>query len=104
MTENLENCQVVEAPPLTWRQRIQRRLFPVEWCSYPEPYELSSPSGTLMVISVIGFSFLERLRILAAGRIVVVTKSITENPVGTAISNTAAYAATKRQEEEARRP
>ena len=80
-------------PKLTLWQRIRRRLFPVEICLPPTvSFEKKDMLITQIVCEV---SLVPRLKFLLTGRLVVETKTVTENVIGKQACASACYVATK---------
>lgn len=77
----------------TWRQRIRRFLFPVELC-FPPKAEFDD-KDMLITRIVCVFSLIPRLRFLITGRLVVETRTVTENVIGKHAASSACYVATK---------
>jgi len=68
------------ANKMSWLERLKWRLYPqqaVEW-----PKECQDDMDGLYIGTVVELSFLDRLRVLASGRLRVVTTTVTEGKLG----------------------
>jgi hypothetical protein len=75
--------------PLTRRQKFIYRWFPSQHCFAPEaPVHYKD---ALHIEVDCRFSFIDRLRILVCGRVVVKTVTVTENTVGNSVTSSLAY-------------
>lgn len=75
--------------PLTRRKKFIREWFPAQHCFAPE-----APVNYKDAVHIevdCRFSFVDRLRILICGRVVVKTVTITENTVGNSVTSSVAY-------------
>ncbi len=73
----------------TWRDRVRAKLFPSQYCELPNaPGEFKD--CIVMKIGV-GFSFVDRLRVLLSGKVNIEAKIVCENAVGTNIASSVAY-------------
>jgi hypothetical protein len=75
--------------PWTWRDRLRARAFPVHLCPLPQP--LNPEGDVLTVRTLCVLPWLERLRVLASGRLIVETRTVTEHKVGNTDTATVAY-------------
>lgn len=64
----------------TWRDRVRRKLFPVRHCFAPDAP--CSWKDCVTIHTFVELSWLDRLRVLATGRLEVTTRTMTENEVG----------------------
>lgn len=75
--------------PWTWRERLRFRLFPNRHCDLPEAP--ATYQDCLVVTTVVRLSAIDRVRVLASGKLTVQTRTVTENIVGNAITSSVAY-------------
>ena len=75
--------------PWTWRERLRFKLFPSRHCSLPDAPATHLDCVVIKTIVVLGW--LDRLRVLASGRMTVETKTVTEHIVGAAATASVAY-------------
>ncbi len=73
----------------SWKDRVKSKLFPARYC------ELQSAPAEFkdcIVLKIgIGFSFLDRLRVLVSGKMKIETKIVCEHAVGGNIASSVAY-------------
>lgn len=75
--------------PWTWRDRVRSRLLPTRYCDVP-----GAPAAyrdCVVVKTVASLSLLDRLRVLVTGKLIVETKTVTENIVGATVTASVAY-------------
>lgn len=88
-----QQCNFYISPKTTIWGRIRRRLFPARFCRPPTPdFELQD---MLFSKTVCGLSLVDRLRIMVTGRLVVETRTATENVIGRHAVSSTSYVATK---------
>ena len=75
--------------PWTWRERLRYRLFPNLHCDLPPAP--ATHLDCLHVTTVVHLSVIDRLRVLASGKLTVQTRTVTENIVGNAVTSSVAY-------------
>ncbi len=73
----------------TWFQRLIDRMFPSEWCELPEAP--ASFEDVLHVSAGTRFSLIERLRVLATGRVEMRARIVCEKAPGATIANSVFY-------------
>jgi hypothetical protein len=66
--------------PWTWKDKLRVKLFPPQHCDVPEAPAHFEDALVCRVVAEL--SFVERLRVLASGRLQVETKTITEHTIG----------------------
>lgn len=75
--------------PWGWRDRLRFKLFPSRHCQLPEaPAQFRD---CLVVRTVVSLPLIDRLRVLASGRLTVETKTVTEYVVGGTATSSVAY-------------
>lgn len=80
----------------TRRQRFMATLFPARLCDTPEPDSEITGLGDVIFTNVgIQLGWLDRLRVVATGKIVVNVRTATQHPVGATKSNSVAYPVTR---------
>lgn len=78
----------------TLQQRIMRRLFPIKHCFAPDAP--SHYKDCINQTTVSKLSFIERLRVLVTGIIVVHSRIVTENEVGNTVAQAECYVGTSK--------
>ncbi len=75
--------------PVTLKDRIRWRLYPANHCDLPE----APPKykDVLVCRTGVQLSMLDRLRILVSGKLMVETRTVTENEIGAHITGSVAY-------------
>lgn len=75
--------------PVTLKDRVRWRLYPANHCDLPE----APPKwkDVLVCRTVVNLSMLDRLRILVSGRLMVETRTVTENEIGAHVTGSVAY-------------
>lgn len=73
----------------TWRERLRFKLFPVSYCELPAAP--ATYQDCVVCRTFVAFSFLDRLRVLLTGRVIVETKTVTEHIVGASLTASVAY-------------
>lgn len=71
--------------PWTWREKIWAKLFPFTVCDLPEAP--ASFKDVLTVKTRSQLSFLDRLRVLATGKVETESRVVTENVIGSTRTN-----------------
>lgn len=83
----------VAYPKLTWWQRIRKYLFPVEICT---PAAVDFVAKDMLIINTVcELGIISRLRLMLTGRLIVETRTPTENVIGKQASSSVCYVATK---------
>jgi hypothetical protein len=83
---NNDNPPTAAAPlPLTLKQRIARRLFPVRHCTYPVLE--GGHQDTFRTEVTVKLSWADRLRLFASGWLCVKTRSVTAGKIGANSTN-----------------
>lgn len=77
--------------PWTWRERLRWKLFPARHCELPEAPV--SYKDVIHVKTVVVFGWLDRLRVLVSGCLVVDHRVVTENIAGHTATSSVAYPA-----------
>jgi hypothetical protein len=75
--------------PWGWRDRLRFRLFPSQLCPLPEAP--ATYKDCIVIRTVVVLRFPARLQLLISGRLIVETRTVTENVVGNAVSASVAY-------------
>lgn len=74
------NLNVLAMPKWTWRDKLRSKLFPFKPCHVPDaPPEFHD---ALICRVTAELSFMDRLRVLASGRMSFEAKTVTENRIG----------------------
>lgn len=76
-----------------WRERLWAKLLPTNYCSLPEAP--ATYQDCVVCRTVVGLSFVDRVRVLLTGYLIVDTKTVTENIVGDTRTSSIAYPARK---------
>src|SRR5690348_2521342 len=66
--------------PWTWKDKLRCKLFPPQYCDLPEAPPTHKDVLVCRVTSEL--SWLDRLRVLATGRLQVESRTVTENVIG----------------------
>jgi hypothetical protein len=74
---NNDGCYFAETP-WTWRERLRFKLMPTRYCTVPDGPFLDC----VVTTTIVGLSFVDRLRVLLTGHLRVETKTATEYIVG----------------------
>jgi hypothetical protein len=74
-------------PPPTWRERLLNRLWPEPAIANPR----MEHKDVFVCRTQCSFSWADRLRILLTGRLMVETRTVTENEIGQHLTNSIAY-------------
>lgn len=77
----------VEPPPPTLKERLRAQLFPERALANPQ----MSHRDVFVCRTCCTFSWLDRLRILVTGKVMVETRTVTENEIGAHKTNSVAY-------------
>lgn len=91
LTDGPVNC-FVDAP-WTWRDRLRFRLFPSRVCSLPEAP--ASYKDCVVTTTHVQFDWLDRIRVVLTGHVVVQTRTVAENIVGGTRTSSVAYPSRK---------
>jgi hypothetical protein len=75
---NNDDCGAVQYFP-QWQERLGWRLFPSNHIDSPE---MQNARDVFVCKTVANLSFIDRLRVLISGKILVTTKTTTENVIG----------------------
>jgi hypothetical protein len=75
--------------PWTWREKLTFKLFPVNPCMWPEAP--ANFKGALACNTNVHLNFLDRIRVLFTGRLVVETRTVTENEIGDNVTSSSVY-------------
>jgi len=73
----------------TWRDRLRWKLFPVRHLDLP--YAPPTHRDVLVCRVTCCLSLADRLRVLISGRLLVETKTVTENIIGRSLTDSLAY-------------
>lgn len=73
----------------TWKDRLRFKLFPYPHCELPEAPAIFK--DILEVRVDVGFSAVDRLRVLLTGKVRVRARVVCENKVGRSISSSVAF-------------
>lgn len=76
--------------PWTWRDRLRFRLFPTRVCPLPMP-ERFTASDCVISRTAVGLDWIDRVRVLVSGRLMVETRTATEHEVGQTESLSTGY-------------
>lgn len=80
--------------PLTFWERVRCRLFPAKHCFAPEaPTEFKD---CLTAHTITKLDFVDRIRAMVTGVIVVTTRTVTENEIGRSVTNSTCHIGTAR--------
>lgn len=71
----------------TWIDRLRWKLFPVEVCDIPD----IPAKDCLIVRTEVRLSFIGRIQAFFSGRVMVETKTVTENVIGNATTASCSY-------------
>lgn len=93
MADMEDQCQSVSAgymrDPHPWRNWIRRSLFPGKYCDRPE-VDFDS-RDCIVVQSVTRLGFVDRIRCLLTGVVIVTSKTKTEHEVGRTVTNSTCH-------------
>ncbi len=84
-----EETNYVSPLPLTRRAKLKSWLFPRRHCSLPDAP--STYKDVIHIRTVSMLSWLDRLRVFFAGKIVVETRTVTENEIGENVTSSVFY-------------
>lgn len=89
---DLDACaQELFAAP-TWRERLRWKLFPTQWCQLPElTADGCIPRDVLECTTTVHLDWLDRLRVLLRGKVVVKTRTVTEHQIGANVTTSVGY-------------
>jgi len=91
----VENNSFVCAFQPTWKQRLGFKLFPRQYCQWPEVKQvLGTQWGQgdgLCVSGDVKFTWKDRFRILFSGRARIVSKTITQHHIGSHLTNAVTF-------------
>lgn len=93
MAELEDRCMSVSAgcaiDPHPWRSWLRRILFPAKYCERPET-DFDS-NDCVIVYSVTRLSFVDRIRCLLTGVVVVTSRTSTEHEIGRTATNSTCH-------------
>lgn len=82
-------CNTTQRWKTDWRDKLRWRLFPAQHCDVP----VAPPSykDCLSCRITVTLSFSARIRLLFSGRLMVDSKTVTENTIGASVTSSVAY-------------
>jgi hypothetical protein len=86
-TSNQDTCRSYS--PISFMDRLRWKLYPAAPCRLPEAP--ATYKDVLVCRVYIGLSLVDRLRVLLSGRLVVESKTVTENEIGGLITGSSVY-------------
>jgi hypothetical protein len=87
MIEQDETCGAMQYTP-QWQETLGHKLFPPQHCFFPEVPNAKDGFGCNTEVSL---SFMDRLRVLLTGKLLVVVKMTCDGEIGNHSTNTCAY-------------
>lgn len=75
--------------PVTWRDKLRHKLFPADHLEVP--VAPITHKDVLVVRVTCELSMLDRIRLLFSGKLMVETKTVTENIIGHHVTSSLAY-------------